>query len=417
MSSIIKRCYLAWGAVLLATLCSWTIISAWLVSDPGLRGLLPPKIYSPPSSDWIVATGQVDIGDGGIHILGPGESGETLLLLNIARPIEMAQLGHVVVHFSGQLDSLPFLIWSAQPQFQVSGMEPFVLNEAGMVSVDFSAIPNGSDQIYFLGIYQSGLSDPWTINSLALHPKQPNFFEFQSMVLSRFLAHRPWQQQDIKFSFDQPFGLRMSFTPVIMIWVICCALILFVIQRSHPIVWRQSVVVLILGAWVLLDLRWFHELTLRMQADPVALSEETGHTEQPIEEMDSVLMSFANQLRNNFSARDFNRIFALGGDFEAYRLRYHMSDWSVRALVPDQLPNRWANRLQPDDLVLVVDPWDIVIRPTSSTGLADSWVEVVSHDGVFLFTGEALVSDNGLWAIRIGQDHGTRPSAPSLGSQ
>lgn len=415
MSSIIIRCCLAWAAVLGGTVCLWVVASAWLVTDPELRGLLPPDVYPPQSSDWIVATGQVDITDRGIHIQGPGESGETLLLINIARPIAVGELGRVLVHFSGQPDSLPYLIWSTQPQFQVSGMEPFALTEDGIATVNFPSMPNDPDQIYFVGLYQSGLSDPWTINSLALQPTKPGFMELQSMVLDRFFAHRSWRQQDINFSFDRPFGLRMAFAPILMTWVVCCAIILFAILKSHPTIWRQSVMVLVLCAWVVLDLRWSYELTQRGVVDPITLTQDIGTKEQAIEEVDLALMTFANQLHTNFSAHHFNRIYALGGDFESYRLRYHMSEWSVRALVPEKLPSQWPNRLEPNDLVLVVDPWDIIVSPRPSTGLVGAWADVASHGGVFLFTGEVLVSQNGFWAIRIGKDQKAINAGTSLG--
>lgn len=401
MNSRVNQSWKILASVLVFTVVSWVGGSLWLISSEDLRGFLPPKTFDAQSPDWRFAAGQIEVTDEGIEINAPGPSGEVLVLVNIADPIEINKIGRVVMEYSGAPDTLPSVLWSETPQFQVSGQEEMRQDGQGRAEAVLAFDQKGLNQMYFLGLYSIGLIEPWSIQTLKIHPKKPDFLEFQMMLIDRFLDHQPWRQQDINFSYYQPFGLKLPLLPIVMTWFIFSALIVIFISRPDGLVWRRSVLVLFLLAWVMLDLRWTLELFARGAAQyeesaPLHLS-----AEQSLDEMDARLMAFSQQLQENLDESEFNRIYALGEDFEAFRLRYHLSAWGVRALVSSQLHPRWVRQLQHNDLVIVVDPWDLEVTEMGSRSDKIPTVQVSYLNGVFSFTGRVVASGYGFWAVKF----------------
>lgn len=388
------------GICLLTTIGCWLAWSLWVLSDAQYRGLLSPITVTADSANWRVARGQVVQGEERLRIQGTGRDREVVVLLNMPTPLPVEAVGSVVLFTSDQDDIGADLIWSTQPQFIISGREPLIQVDASRAEARLNSESDGDQFIYFLAIQQQVFERPWSIHSVEIHPVYPDFLGLQGMLWKRIFDPRPWQHTDINYNYQQPFGLQLSLMSLALFWATGLFLVLGVWQARRGGDWRLAVVVGVLVVWVSLDIRWQSEL---MGRSAQAIEFLTGdHTAPwPLDEGDQAIHAFAQQLTTTHRREEFNRVFSLGYEYEALRLRYHMAKWGVRAITPQRWSSRWTRRLEAGDLVLIVDPWDIQIQPLTNDFTANPKVRVSEVSGAFSFEGRALMSHQGFWAIMI----------------
>ena len=202
-------------------------------------------------------------------------------------------------------------------------------------------------------IVQGSLQRPLVLQEVALLPPKPGVGQIYASVFGSWAGRAGWTQRSINFLDDPARQAMVSPVTAAAAWIVLASVLLVVWHllraRSAPLL--SGVLLFVVVAWLLLDLRW-----------QASLLGQHGDTLQafaglPVEERanvadDSELHAFTGQVRDHLPEEPVRLISVSGSEFLRERARYHLLPHRVYP-AEDLRVNRMA-RVQSGDYLLML---------------------------------------------------------------
>mgnify|MGYP000462111600 FL=1 len=392
-----------WGILALGV-ALWALWSAWVLIDDDRRGLLPPLVIDGSEPVWRTVTGVASPNDAGLEVQAPGRLGDIAILVDLPSGFSARDFDRAIVAVSGASIPNLSLEWSVAETFSAVGREPVTWQTRGRGAVSLAGRLGWQGEPKQLMLTGVGFDGPWVLQSLALHPPPLDFWSLQQRLWSHLSTGEAWTVRDLNWQTPPGRAFDVSLPLFLAIWALLAMVLLMALRRLPGKVGggfsRRYLLLPVVLAWLLLDLRWQLELTNKAHQSLSAFS-GLAATERGRAEHDAELFEFVQSLEQTAKRAQFNRVLAIGDPYLTMRLRYRLAAWQTRAVslgIPHQI---LAHQVVANDLVLLGDEHDFNVRSVADNSAANPRrVVVQTVGGEDVLQGEVILNRGQFWAIR-----------------
>ncbi|MBK1619923.1 hypothetical protein CKO42_16015 [Lamprobacter modestohalophilus] len=317
----------------------------------------PGKTHRVSGEDLILQQGSGEVTANGLLVRAPGANNQ-VLLLTPQFDLSAADYGLVnwsVIGLRPEQDVQVVWTTSKAPGRAIVYQPSAAEREQSMANL--AQHPAWTGRVDRIGLLLPGaLPEPVLIASLGLAPAQGGCRSALLAAAAAWSHQEPWSQRSINFTLSaEPTVFGISPALALALWVALAALINWMACRrcsasSHV----TAVLVLIIAAWLLLDLRWQGQLLARL-TDSRDRYAELDHSVRPQAAPDGQLFQLVEALRAQLPPEP-SRILIISNDAGGYlagRTRYHLLPHrAYSGLV--RLPR--ADEVAPGDFLFLIAP-------------------------------------------------------------
>jgi hypothetical protein len=361
-ATMISRSKLAYS-VTAGFLLAW--IAAYFL-EGGIAG--PSARYDSTRFQAVAGTGVLT--QSGFEVTSAAPNGQAMVVVELPESIDASDFPQITFKAPG-LESAAgaglFFITAAEPTrgFPI----PLTLEQVRAGSVALDSVPNWRGEIIRIGfVVQGPWPQPVVFRELGLVPLERSLGALVTRVSRQWVQWSGWDGGAVNFYIGADRSER-RLTPLVFtsLWVLFAALIYLAWRGEQR---RLVIVSLILGGWLLLDLRWQVDLWQRHGADepdPALLADERRR-------------ALLTQLKESqLGQRPDARVFIISADttgYSVYRTRYHLGATQT-SFGLDRLPS--ANERREGDFLIVFGLRD-KLEYSRSRGVIESSTEIIPVD-------------------------------------
>jgi hypothetical protein len=352
----------AWTRLILSALLSAaSVVAGYHVYELCTVASSAPVVVL-DATDLKLAQGRGQLTQQGLEIRDVTASG-TAAVIGVLTGLPATRYRSVTWDAVGLADALAVnLVWRIAQEPEVTQARLLTPEElrAGAIEMDESSGWEG--QLLGVGFLIAGpLNREVIVGSVSLTPQPPRLLESIGSLARRCGYWEPWNAGSINFYAENPPGALLTPVAMVAIWIgMSLALYRLAGGKFAGRQGRTAVVLIVLGGWLVLDLRWqwvLHERLTSTKARYGSVGEYRGVSSiyQTFAEAEDALAQVAAEMRGRLPDVP-SRLFILSADPGGYvsaRLRYLLAPHRGY-LGRLRLPNRQQARA--GDYVLLVQP-------------------------------------------------------------
>ena len=313
---------------------------AMVLIEGGIAG--PSARYD--STAFKIVTGQGLLTQSGFEVTAPAESGQAMVVVELPKPLEAAQIPQLTFKAPGiERAAGAGMFWVTAADPTRGTPMPLTLEQVKTGEVNLEGNPNWRGEILRVGfIVQGPLGAPVVFRELGLVGIDQSLGNLVTRVARQWTHFSGWDGGAVNFYLGAERSER-RLTPLVFttLWVLFTALVYFAWRGERR---RWVIAAVVLGGWLLLDLRWQLDLLQRHgqdEPDPALMADQRRQT----------LLSELKE--RQFDQRPDSRVFIISADttsYAVYRTRYHLGATNT-SFGLDRLPSA-AERRAGDYLIV-----------------------------------------------------------------